>query len=306
MSLFVKTITYTGNGSGTQSFSLTFTPKVVIIWGPAQSSGTTFSPCFKTDAHPSNDSSRFLAVSNFTNGILTFSGDSFVVGGTATNGLNISSKVYYVLVLGGTDCVTGSYTGNGSDNRNITGLGINPDLVFTKRDGNSLAVQKTTSTGKTTDTSGPVNNVTYAANQIQQLISDGFQVGTDNTVNRNSDTYYYFAVTLSGNTSIFNEGTYTGNSTDDRDITGIGFTPSLVFIKGDITEHSRIRTFESTDTAASWSSVNTTGNTIQATLSDGFQVGTSAAVNAGTSSYFWFAFKDNEPSQNTGNFLAFM
>ena len=59
---------------------------------------------------------------------------------------------------------------------------------------------------------------------IQALQPDGFQLGTENEVNANGTTYHYAAwEAIPGRMAV---GTYTGNSTDNRSITGVGFRPS--------------------------------------------------------------------------------
>lgn len=307
MALYVKTGQYTGTGSGSVTTTLTFTPKAVFIWGPAQQTATTFRPRLKTNTMSANDSAPIAdLLATFSDGNLTFSGNSFVSSGTSTDGFNISSKEYYWLALGGTDCVTGSYTGNATDNRNITGLGINPDLVIVRAIGATSASRfKAGAMGKTTDAStGLGTGVAIVTNAIQQLITGGFEIGTAVNVNTSSIVYHYIAIEKTNNLEFFNEGTYVGNATDDRNITGVGFTPTFVFIKGNNITNSAIRSVETTDTSSQWTSANTATDRIQTFVSDGFQIGTNTSVNANTVAYYWFAFKDNEP--NTGNFLAFM
>jgi hypothetical protein len=302
MALYVKTGQYTGNGSGTITTDLPFAPKVVFIWGPTQGSIPTFVSRIKIDTMGANNSNQWGGTTNFTDGNLTFSGNSFVssgISGGSGNGLNISDKEYYYLVLGGTGCVTGSYTGDGTDNRAITGLGIDPDFVVVK--GNLQTWGKTTATGKTTDSSFVFSAISVNSSDfIQQLLTDGFEVGSNNAVNQNTVEFYYFAIEK-GNA--FDEGTYTGDGVDDRQITGLAFTPSFVLVKRDTAVVPRIRSVETTDTSSS-TTVNTASNNIQNIVTNGFELGTSGQVNENTGVYYWIAFKNNEP--NTGNFLAFM
>lgn len=86
----------------------------------------------------------------------------------------------------------GSYTGNGSDNRQITGVGFTPKFVLIKRADANPAVWRFGIAGdasfQVTATGGS------AANYIQSLDSDGFTIGTDISVNNNTSTFYYVAI----------------------------------------------------------------------------------------------------------------
>jgi hypothetical protein len=95
----------------------------------------------------------------------------------------------------------GAYVGNSTgagnnDNRNIGGVGFEPEWVIVKRDGQS-AIHHTASVGRNTDStlyfSATGNGIN--ANLIQGLHSDGFVVGDGATalVNTNAQTYMYFA-----------------------------------------------------------------------------------------------------------------
>ncbi len=88
----------------------------------------------------------------------------------------------------------------------------------------------------------------------------------------------------------FNTLLYTGNGTDDRDITGVGFQPDWIWIKerNGTRNHALTNSvigsgfhLESNTTDAEESNANI----IQAFQTDGFQVGTNAKVNANSSTY---------------------
>src|SRR5205809_152727 len=86
---------------------------------------------------------------------------------------------------------SGSYTGNGVDNRSITGVGFTPDYVVVMAEGSKRAVQRSSAmTGDTSfqfDASGPTVNL------IQAFNADGFQVGSDARVNTSGSAYHYVA-----------------------------------------------------------------------------------------------------------------
>ena len=85
--------------------------------------------------------------------------------------------------------ISGSYTGNATDGRSITGVGFQPDVVIVKSASTGIAVLRTSSMSG--DNTKPMTGATaLTANQIQSLTSDGFTVGTDSAVNASSTTYY--------------------------------------------------------------------------------------------------------------------
>lgn len=298
MSLLVKAGTYTGNGSTTQTISgVGFQPKVVMIFGTDGSSDDN-AGIFKTPEMTTGATGMISMLGE--NGQLTLglidsiTSDGFIVRGT-TNGKNVNGRAYYYLALGGTNCVTGTYTGNGNDDRNITGLGIDPDWVVVQG-GTNHTFQKSTATGKTTDISQLFTSIADLTGRIQQLITDGFQVGNstgvNTAVNTNAVTFYYFAITGSN----FKSGTYSGNSTDNRDITGVGFTPVAAIVKQTSTQQGRAYSGNTGD-SSSFMRANAApaANGIQGLISDGFQVGTDATVNSSGSDYVYLAFSDTEP-----------
>jgi len=84
----------------------------------------------------------------------------------------------------------GSYTGDGTDDRDIF-VGFRPSVVIVKRDGASAGVFRTRS-----HSSNSCSRFTASgnlANAIQDFTRSGFVVGTDATVNSNGDTYYWIA-----------------------------------------------------------------------------------------------------------------
>lgn len=85
--------------------------------------------------------------------------------------------------------VTGSYTENATDNRTITGLGFQPDVVIIKAsDAAQEAVMRTSSMSG--DLSKPMGEATaLTANLIQSLDAGGFTIGNDARVNNNTTTY---------------------------------------------------------------------------------------------------------------------
>ena len=191
---------------------------------------------------------------------------------------------------------TGNYTGNGVDNRSITGIGFQPDVVIVKRmDGADGAFFRSASmaSGKSItlrSDSGVVDNV------IQALNSDGFEVGTDNAVNLNTATYTYIALKDDGSGD-FGYGSYVGNGTDARSITlQSTFAFNWLVIKGDLGRTGAYKNAALTgDKTHPFYFSGTNLDQIQATMSTTtgtVELGTSDFVNANAVTYYWFGFKE--------------
>lgn len=90
----------------------------------------------------------------------------------------------------------GSYTGNGNDNRSITGIGFQPDVVIIIRKGTTPNYFNTKIGEPTVDSSHFLAGSSdgWATNHIQALETDGFQIGSANKVNYSGDTFHYFCL----------------------------------------------------------------------------------------------------------------
>ena len=144
------------------------------------------------------------------------------------------------------------YTGNNTDDRNITGLEFKPDFIWIKeRSGtdNHLLFNSITGTSVFLNSN---NNTTGGtdANALQSFNNDGFQIGTSSELNGNSETYVAWCWKAGGAAVTNNDGnitssvsvnqeagfsiaTYTG-STASGALTvghGLGKKPAWVIIK---------------------------------------------------------------------------
>ena len=125
--------------------------------------------------------------------IPSLTGDGFTVGND--NRVNALGRTYYYVAwneLPGLMDV-GGYTGDGLDNRNIGGLGLQPEWVVVKNTAGDQVVQHFDSQGAALDSSSFFTGNAANTNRIQQLQADGFQVGADNDVNASGKTYTYMA-----------------------------------------------------------------------------------------------------------------
>lgn len=106
----------------------------------------------------------------------------FGIGGTAFSALAAQhTSISRVAV--------GSYAGNATDDRSITGVGFQPVAVLIKSSNASYpAFWRWATAG---DLSGSVQTAAPTTDLIQAFESDGFQIGASNGVNGSGNTHYY-------------------------------------------------------------------------------------------------------------------
>ena len=139
---------------------------------------------------PDDYAQFFSATAQDTSGayFTTLDTGGFTVG--TTN--NASGGIYYFVAFpeasGSID--VGTYTGDGSDDRSVTGVGFEPDYVLTKNAGGAIGAvsNQTESYG---DYSSYFTDTANLVNAVQGLEGDGFQVGTSDRANASATTYYY-------------------------------------------------------------------------------------------------------------------
>jgi hypothetical protein len=105
----------------------------------------------------------------------------------------------------------GSYLGDGFDNRDITGVGFQPEYVIVHAINGARAIQKTNASGPTTDSSLRFTTGAALVNLIQSLspgtCSNCFQVGSGGDVNTGGNTYLWVAFARSTRTNYRSIGT---------------------------------------------------------------------------------------------------
>lgn len=189
---------------------------------------------------------------------------------------------------------TGTYTGNGVDNRAITGIGFAPEAVIVKGAGPSLAILRTST--MTGDASKRFDASAIATNQIESLAADGFTIGTDGTVNTSGAVYAWVA--FDAFPARLAVGTYTGSGVA-RSITGLDFSPEYVVVAGAGTTTLAQRS--STMTAAfAFANTAMAATAISSLDADGFSVDASIATNANLTVYHYLAWNANPGTMATG------
>lgn len=108
---------------------------------------------------------------------------------------------------------TGTFTGDGNDDRTITLTNTNLKILFLRIWNSTQTVTVVRTTAWDTDEARPLLYTTSIANTIQALGTGSFEVGSSDYVNKNGDTIYYTAYGIS-------TASPTGN--------GNSFTPSWV------------------------------------------------------------------------------
>lgn len=214
---------------------------------------------------------------------------------------------------GSLEIKTGTYTGNGSDDRSI---GIGLDLTTTGKNVFVMIKRVTAASSqaavfRTDKHSSGVSSFLYANSDtvdlIQSFTATGFQVGT--SLNVNTKIYYYIA--MLGDSTKLNTIIYTGNNNDNRQISTNVAYPGLAIIKRDSTNVACWKS-DQFGTDSSFAFVVPTGysllsqNRIQSLDSLGVEVGNDSCTNLSGKTYYAVVIHQDYVSslRYTGNATA--
>lgn len=184
---------YAGTGVDDSNLisGLAFQPKLLFV---KRRNLTTSSVAFRFQSIAGDPSYQVSAFAATANQIQALNSDGAQMGNNAS--VNVSPATYDWIAFNPPDthAYFSAYTGSGADNYNaLSGLTWQPELVFIKGNTNQLPVIR--GTVHTGDTSTILQDSTAnAANVVQAFNSDGFQVGTSNTVNSAATRYDYFVM----------------------------------------------------------------------------------------------------------------
>ena len=194
--------------------------------------------------------------------------------------------------------VTGTYVGNGADSRVISALGFRPEAVYISRSGNVNPVLRTSSmTGDNTKVLGSATAL--GSNMIQWLTNDGFEVGTDLSVNGNGTTYNFIAW---GSGDQIDAGSYTGTGSAQT-INGAGFTPDFSYVIGSGATQSIYRTNQSTN-SYDWLAGAPITTAITAYAANGITLGTDATVNTASAVYHYVNWNESAGYLDLGTYTG--
>lgn len=277
--------TYVGDGNDDRDITgLGFQPDLVIIKGDVAQPASFRSSTMPPDATKSLVDDTAL----LPNLIQSFQADGFTIGAAAAANQSGVDYSWVAFEAAPGEMALGSYVGDGSDDRSVGGVGFRPDYLVIASEGADHAWQRTSS--MVGDASVPFRNNALASNRIQALEPDGFQVGSDAKVNASGVVHHYAAwKSVPPHMSV---GWYTGDSNDDRNITGLGYAPEYLIIKADSGERAahRAESIGPVDETLQFHNVANTANLIQSLDADGFQVGSDNQINDAGKVYYWVGF----------------
>ena len=140
------------------------------------------------------------------------------------------ASIYYwtAFKAGAGKMAVGTYTGNSAAPVSVTGLEFSPEAVFVMGESAQNPVMRVSGMANSTRFTADAGN----ANRITSLNADGFTVGLDGDVSAVPGTVTFHYVAWNEVKGEMDIGSYTGNApTDNRNITGVGFSPELVIVK---------------------------------------------------------------------------
>jgi hypothetical protein len=287
----MKVGTYTGNGTSQSITGLGFAPDLVII---KDETGSNYG-VYRTRLMKGDLTSYIIStISTFAGGITSLDSDGFSIGASDTVNTNSTTYSYQAFGnaynpetgTGAADFTIGAYTGNDLDNRDIVRVPFQPDVIVSKRSGQ-------TGIFKTSDMSGDVTayltNNADAADLIQAINSDGFQVGASTQINNLASLHHFYAFKAGTNLKV---GTYSGTGAT-QNITSPGIAPSLVWVKGPSTTYGVMRPSTNVGDLTQWfANVAAAADRITALLSNGFSIGgNQTQTNTAATTYRYVVWK---------------
>ena len=185
--------TYTGDGNAARTISgVGFQPELAVVMSAGSDQAVQRFTGMTT-------SFPFGSSTGTANAITGLAADGFTVGNAGE--ANASGTVYHYASFNNVaaSVLAGSYTGNGIDNRNITGVGFQPEYLMIRANDTGTARSGHHRPASLTGTGSQFWAATAnSTNAIQALSATGFQVGTDTSVNANGPTYHYMAFKNTG------------------------------------------------------------------------------------------------------------
>jgi hypothetical protein len=122
-------------------------------------------------------------------------------------------------------------------------------------------------------------------------------VGNAAETNASGIAYHYVAFNDVANS--VDAASYGGNNTDNRSISTVGFQPEYVLVRADDSATGRSANARPSslagDSTLLFTATAAGNNRIQALQANGFQLGTSADVNANTVTYHYLALRSSAP-----------
>lgn len=284
----MATGTYTGDANDNRAITVGFQPDFVIVKDAGNGEGAARSSSMAGDlSKPMGSLTAFQA-----DEVQSLDANGFTVGTDFS--VNRKNRIFHWVAFkaAGQAMQVGSYTGNGTT-QSITGMGFQPELVILMGNNAQRAAARYAGAARTYG----FDASTGVTTGVTAFGADGFSVGAAAEANSNNVAYHYVAFNdVADSISV---GSYTGNNTDNRDITTPAFQPEFVMVRADDTATGRAANWHPSsfagDNTLLFTSTASGINRIQALQSTGFQVGTSTDVNANTVSYRYIAVRSSAP-----------
>jgi hypothetical protein len=292
---------YLGDGLDNHLISVGFQPDIVIV---KMGDGGNEAQIRTSNMAPGISKQMVGDATAYTDRIKNFTGSGFTVG-IHNDANRVGKTFYWTAIKASADIVLGSYTGDGNDDRNITGLSFTPQVVIV------IPLNDHKVTFKTSTMAGE-NSAFFGAsasldNTLQALIAGGFQIGDHARTNKAGDTYLYIALKQGDGIKV---GSYPGNGVDPTTITGVGFRAEYLFIKSSSTNRAVQKSNVMPDVSTvEFDNSREDDNRIHSLNNDGWVVGKQAQVNANGNTYHYVAFRNTPalspgPCMSTGSYVG--
>ena len=182
----IATGTYSGNSAANEiNISPAFLP-VFVYTVPVGAS--TVRPSWVNTTSAADSLAHNVGITAGFAGFTSLDADGFTMPSSATYNVTGTDYAYIALKAAPLYLSSFKYTGDGTDDRTITGAGFQPENVWTKNTSQTIQAAWKPK-GQSTDASSGLQNATTAANIIQAFTADGFQVGSGAA---NTDTRVFY------------------------------------------------------------------------------------------------------------------
>jgi hypothetical protein len=184
---------YVGNGSAARNITgVGFQPEHTLVMSAGASLATQRFAGMTT-------SFPFGAGTGTANAITALQADGFTVGNAGEVNANGTTYHYAAFNDVAGSVLAGTYSGDGLDNRNIGGVGYQPEYLMVRANDTGTSRAGAHRAASVTGMGSQFWSASFnSTNAIQALQATGFQVGTDTSVNASGPTYHYMAFKNTG------------------------------------------------------------------------------------------------------------
>ena len=204
------------------------------------------------------------------------------------------------------------YTGNGTDDTGITGVGFQPDLVWNKgRDETWQNILTDSVRGATKNLYSDASSAEVTdATRLQSFDSNGFTIGTNNQINENTDTYVAWNWKESA-TAGLDIVSWTGDATARTISHNLSAVPKMMICKNrDAAQHWGVyhatngntkymrlnSNIAATDANDLWNNTTPTSSV--------FSIANQDMVNANTNEIIGYIFAEKQGFSKFGSFIG--